>query len=88
MSSQISTLPVWKKNASAEERFQEFAMMAREQPAKFVRFALIAEEHLPDGNVKYHNYSYDTQVQNGMTFLEAMAMFELGKIRAYENAQV
>lgn len=35
MNSNVKGLPVWKRGATAEERFLELAQMAREEPGRF-----------------------------------------------------
>jgi hypothetical protein len=35
LSSNVTLLPVWKQDATAEERFLELAHMAREKPERF-----------------------------------------------------
>ena len=84
---QISVLPVWKKGASAEERFQEFALYARQYPEKFKRFALVYEEHTPSGNVVYKTFSF-ADGGEGLPFFDTMALFEIGKIQAWEASKV
>jgi len=47
--SNVQNLPVWKKNATAEERLCEFAQVARRHPEAFSRMILVYVEDLPSG---------------------------------------
>src|SRR4030066_331864 len=45
----VDYLAVWKKNASAEDRFLEMAMIARKHPERFGKIAIVYEETLANG---------------------------------------
>lgn len=55
--STIDYLPIWKKNATAAERFDELAMIARKHPERFNKIAVVYEEILPNGNTKSRSTS-------------------------------
>lgn len=46
--SNVRVLPVWKEGATAAERFDELANLARERPEQFSRFVLVYEEDMAD----------------------------------------
>ena len=52
MTNNVFMLPDWKKNGTAEDRFNELAVMARLYPEKFSRVVVIYEEDLPDDRSK------------------------------------
>lgn len=70
--SNIEYLPVWKKDATAEERFLELAMMARKHPERFAKMAVVYVEIKPGG--RWQIRSIDT----GMTTI----FEEIGILRA------
>lgn len=43
----VEYLPIWKKDATPEERFLELAMMARKHPERFNKVAIVYQEELP-----------------------------------------
>ena len=47
--SNISTLPIWKKDATAYERLSELALLALEQPERFEHFVLVYRGTMPNG---------------------------------------
>ena len=74
---EIVTLPRWKKNATAYERLSELALLAKEQPEKFTKFALVYEEQLANGNVKPRILSFCAKTDN-LNYLETMGLFQAG----------
>lgn len=44
----IDYLPIWKKGATAEERFMELALMARKHPERFERILVVHQEDIAD----------------------------------------
>lgn len=50
--SNIALFPNWKRPATAAERFDELAAMARTQPQRFSRVLVVFEEDLPDNRSK------------------------------------
>lgn len=41
MAEKITTLPIWKKNASTHERLYELAELAREKPELFQKWVIV-----------------------------------------------
>lgn len=73
----IEYLPIWKKGATAEERFLELSHIARKHPERFESFVLIHEERL-DGRedkmkIDYACHNVDT--------MKLLGLIELGKRR-------
>lgn len=71
----ITPMPLWKKNATPEERMLEVAHMAREHPERFSKIALIYQEDINGGAssvVRYACY--------GVTTTELIGLIECGKI--------
>jgi hypothetical protein len=73
MSDKIAVLPVWKKGASAAERFEEFASYARAHPERFEQFVLCYRETTPNGRWKFRVHSFGCQ-----SFLDGIGMFHMG----------
>lgn len=46
--SDVDYLPVWKRGATATERFDELAMVAKKHPERFGKIAVVYEETLPN----------------------------------------
>lgn len=73
----IDYLPVWKKDATPEERFLELAMIARKYPDRFRAFVVIYQESLrPDDcgarfEIGCNTYGVDTR--------GALGLIEIGK---------
>lgn len=47
--SNVEYLPVWKAEATAEERLLELAMIARKHPERFAKMAVVYVEVKPNG---------------------------------------
>ena len=57
--SEISTLPIWKKDATAYERLSELALLAREHPERFEQFVIVYLETVqPSGRWKIRTMEY------------------------------
>lgn len=70
----IALMPIWKKGATPEERLLEVAHMARENPERFSKMALIYAEC--DGE-------HATAIRyacNNTSNTELIGLLELGKI--------
>ncbi len=80
MDENLSILPVWKKNATAEERLLELAVMARKNPEKWEKFAIVYSGRGADGSVNVN----DMNCNCGL--LETMGLFEVGKLRVFERS--
>lgn len=75
----VDYLPIWKKDATPEERFLEIAMIARKHPERFRQYLVIYQESVTvDGkeglafNTRYVSYGLDT--------MGALGLIELGKL--------
>lgn len=68
MSATIDYLPIWKKDATACERLQEVASIARKHPERFTRLLIAYEETLEDGRTitRYAVNGVDTTTLLGM----------------------
>lgn len=76
----VLILPVWKKDASAEEWFYDMAMLARKHPERFKRCVLVYEEMSADNASSLTDY-----YPHGCSTTEVMGILELGKMRVYER---
>ena len=52
MSATVDYLPIWKRDAIAEERFLELAQIAHKHPERFGKIAVVYEETLSNKNTK------------------------------------
>lgn len=78
-SDNVDYLPVWKKDATAEERLLELAMMARKHPERFHRFILVYQESIAvDG--KEESQVRTRYVTQGVKTVQALGLIELGKL--------
>ena len=73
MTASINYLPIWKKNATAEERFLEIAAIARKHPERFNKILVVYEEELPDKNTVTHCACHNASTT------ELLGLLELGK---------
>lgn len=78
---EITNLPVWKKGATAFERLSELALLAKELPKKFDKFAIVYQEQMPNGNVKFHYMDF-----NSVDVFQTMGLLEAGKIKCWEDS--
>ena len=60
MTAYIDSLPIWKKDATAEEWFLEIAAVARKHPERFHRAAVVFDELLKNGNKRTDYYCRNT----------------------------
>lgn len=79
MSATIDYLPVWKRDATAEERFLELAQIARKHPERFGKIAVAYEETLANKNTKIR------QISSGCTTNELIGILELAKLQVVEE---
>ena len=78
--SNLSVLPLWKKDATAAERLHELALYAQANPERFSRFVICYREKLPNGNVQYRNLCF------GCDLDQQIGMFEIGKVEALKDS--
>ncbi len=75
----VDYLPVWKRNATAEERFQELAQIAAKHPERFGKICVVYEETLKNGCTVIR------QVSNGANTNELIGILELAKLKVVEE---
>ena len=66
----VVILPIWKKYATAAERFRELAMMAEEHPGKFERFVVLYEGSKEFGQDRVRVLSDGMELQTLIWMLE------------------
>mgnify|MGYP001593666565 CR=1 FL=1 len=71
--SEITTLPIWKRDASAYDRLSELALLAREKPEFFESFVIVYKEVKQNGN-----WQIRTMELGGDIALQ-LGLLELGK---------
>lgn len=81
MGASIDYLPIWKKGATAAERFFELGEIARKYPERFEKFVIAYTETMPNGNLKVRNIQY------GCTLFEQVGLFETGKAEALKDSE-
>ena len=82
----ISTLPIWKKGASAADRLEELACLAREHPERFAAFALVYRETTKQGGWVIREHFFEPGNADDAPYMDKeIGLFELGKMRAYER---
>lgn len=74
----VSYLPRWKENSTAEEFFQECAHIARKHPEWCEHVAVVAQEN--DGTQWQHRIW-----RRNVKVLDAIAMMEIGKLVLIEE---
>lgn len=68
----VDYLPLWKKDATAEERLLELAMVARKHPERFSKFFLVYQEDDGERSLeRFMNYNASTT--------ECLGLLELAK---------
>lgn len=75
----VEYLPIWKKDATPEERFLELAMIARKHPERFKRMVVLYQEELPNPGGTFPK-TMTRYVTNGVNTTEALGVIELGKL--------
>lgn len=79
MTATVDYLPIWKKGATPEERFQELAMMARKHPERFTRMVLVYEGDLPLKPGETYPHTEVRYATLGMSNTQALGLLEVGK---------
>ena len=77
--SAVVAFPHGKKNASAAERLDELAGLAREYPERFERFILCYVEPLKDGARKVRSLEYNCDM------VQVVGLYELAKMTYIEQ---
>lgn len=82
MTDPVSYLPVWKKNATAEERLLELAMIARKHPERFAKMLVAYVEIKPNGRWQINT------IDTGMTSIfEEIGILQVAITEAEERMQ-
>ena len=68
--SEITTLPIWKRNASAYDRLSELALLAKEKPERFHDFVLVYRETKPSGNWQIRTMEFEGDLASRIGLLE------------------
>lgn len=79
MTDNVDYLPIWKKNATAEEKLMELAIMARKNPECFTQLMVIYQEENEHGFKT--RYACDSQSSS----IEMLGLIELGKAQLLRN---
>lgn len=79
MGAVIDYLPIWKINATAEERFLELASVARKHPERFARTVVIFEEVLPVEKGDTNPCTAVRWITSGADNTQALGLLEVGK---------
>jgi len=79
MTASIDYLPIWKKNATGEERLQEIALVAGKFPERFGKMIIVYQETLPNGNTKVRYICGE-----GTTTNDTIAILESAKVQLIE----
>lgn len=69
----VSTLPIWKKDATAYERLSELALLAREKPERFEHFVIVYRETTVNGRWRIRT------MEHGGELASRIGLLELGK---------
>ena len=77
---EIDYLPVWKRGSTPAEWFDELRAMALKHPEWFTRCAVVAQEDMPDGQVRDRNFLHEARVT------EALGMLHLAMAKITHDA--
>lgn len=84
---QVATLPVWKRGATAAERPEELAGMAREHPERFDAFMLVWRGTEKDGGWTIRTHYHDPKNADDAPYIDkSIGLLELGKMKIYEDS--
>ena len=81
MTATIDYLPIWKRDATPADRFDELCAIARKHPERFNRIVVVYEEVLPNKN------SVVRQISANCSTTETLGMLELGKVQLLQDTQ-
>ena len=81
MTATVDYLPIWKRKATAAERFNELAAVAAKHPERFSKVAIIYEEKLPDDRTVVR------QISSGCNTTEVLGLLHLGQVKVLEDAK-
>ena len=77
----VEYLPIWKADATAEERLSELAMIARKKPERFAHIVVIYEEILPTEDGEKYPSTVCRYVTNGVGSSGALGLIESAKYK-------
>jgi DNA repair ATPase RecN len=69
-------MPVWKKGATAEERLQELAQIARKHPEQFSNFVIVYQEFNEEEET-----SLERVVTHNTNLTESLGLLRLAEYR-------
>lgn len=76
----VTYMPVWKIGASAEERLQELAMIARKHPERFKNFAIAYQQEIPGpAGSRFPTTMTRYALSDGISATTAVGLFEIAK---------
>lgn len=78
----VTTLPIWKKDASAYERLCELSLLAREKPERFEAFVIVYRETTPAGRWRIRT------MEHGGLLDSRLGLLELGKAELLRDTEV
>ena len=76
----VEYLPIWKANSTPSEWFEELSIMAKRHPERFEKVVVGTLETTKSGNWNIRHYWH------GGNLAEAIGLFEMAKMRAYEES--
>jgi hypothetical protein len=76
-------MPVWKKGATAEERLQELAQIARKHPEQFSKFVIVYQEINKEG--EEDETTLERVVIHNTNMAESLGLLRLGEYRLLES---
>jgi hypothetical protein len=72
MKDNVDYLPIWKKNATPEEKFMELALIARKHPEKFNRMIVVYQQ-------QHDGYTQTRYADNELSLIETLGLIEMAK---------
>lgn len=82
MNDTVKAFPAWKNNATAAERLDELAGIAREKPERFDKFVIVYRELTPAGRWKIRTLRFPDDFDVG----GALGLLEFGKVDMIEGS--
>lgn len=76
MNDNVTYIPIWKNNATAEERLQELAQIARKHPERFDKFIIVHQE-LDEKK----EYTQERTLSFNCSTTEAVGLLRLGEVK-------
>lgn len=82
MTNKIDYLPIWKANATAEERLQELAHIARKHPERFHKFAIVYQELDP-----INHETFERQMSFNVSTIELLGLLRFGEMAVLRDTR-